>query len=141
MQFVNRNNYKSGVHIQMNNQIFDTQTANNQIQKPLNGLKLTPIVYSCVNSPHAVTQNLIQLLHSDWSIAVLSSLSFTFRVPMVPLLYIYCRVQYGLGPVAVHDHYNETTVSCGMCRFYCYTGSLFRTSINSDNEMHEEEIL
>ena len=99
MQFVNRNNYKSGVHVQMNNQIFDTQTANNQIQKCLNGLRLTPIVYSCVNSPHAraVTQNVIQLLHSDWSIAVLSSLSFTFRVPMVPLLYVYCGVQYGLG--------------------------------------------
>ena len=56
MQFVNRINYKSGVHVQMNNQIFDRQTANNQIQKPLNGLRLTPIVYSCVNSPHAVTQ-------------------------------------------------------------------------------------
>ena len=31
MQFINRNNYKSGVHVQMNNQIFNTQTANNQI--------------------------------------------------------------------------------------------------------------
>ena len=125
----------------MNNQIFDTQTASNQIQKPLNGLSLILIVYSCVKSPHAVTQNLIQLLHSDWSTTVLSSLSFTFRVPMAPLLHIYCGVQYGLRPVAVHDHYNETTVPCGMYCFYCYTRSLFRTNINSDNETLEEEIL
>ena len=60
------------------------------------------------------------MVYSVWSLCC-AVLSFTFRILMVPLLYIYYGVQYGLGPVEVITSYNEITVSCGWFGVYIRT--------------------
>ena len=119
-----------------NNWMFDVK---NHIQNPLMVLALSPSSIFFVYIHHMQLHK-TSSISTQWleHLICCTELHIQSTDGSITLHILWSTVWNG---TCCSDHYNETTVPCGMCCFYCHTGSLFCANSNNDNETLEEEIL